>query len=265
MYRVACFVTFLLGIGITAVTAQTPQSVDFEVISIEDIGSKAMGDRSLSDFTVSELARLPKNKALRVNAVVSNTIQREQVEPTVRTIITRVTSDRPDADEIALFLYSDRELVNGAFDVAAAEWSTDGQTGGITPEIARSNDRSRYDTSIRVKPNLESFLAQRGREEERGGLSEDRRREIWTALIRAEDRAYQEAERRYPTNANCVSVSQAQANLDRNMAMSDSLVDVFTEQVLEEYGIAEEVEDSITVEGMEEQWPMPEIDGPECP
>lgn len=253
-------------VAVVSLPSQTQaQAVPYEVVRVEDTSHKAMGGKSLSDFTSAELARLPTDKRLQVRVVVPDTIQRNQVRPVVEAILVDLRRERPDVDEIGLLVYSDSALVDGAYDVARATWSTNGELGGITPRIARENVRDGYETNVQIKKDLESYLAQRARQERKGGLSESERREIFRALVRSEDRARIEAERRYPTNTNCVSYEQVQENMDRNLAVEDSLREAYEREVREEYGITESVADSISVEGLSESWRMPEMSMPECP
>lgn len=252
----------LLGLA-SPIEAQDP--VPYQVVSVENTSYKAMGDRDLSDFSPGEVAQLPTNRRLKVGVVVPDSVRQNQVRPTVDAIIAELTSRRPEVDEIGLLLYSDSSLVDGAYDVARATWSTGGELGSITPQVARENLRTEYETSVQIRENLETYLAERGREEQRSGLTESKRREIFRALVRAEDRAQAEADQRYPTNTNCVPVSEAKRNVRRNAALADSLRKVYLRQVRQGYGITESLADSITAEAMSERWATPEMPPVECP
>lgn len=132
-------------------TEQPPQQNFFyEIIKVENQSNKAMGSRLLSSFTTQEIANLPTNKKMVYRIVVPPTIKESQVRPTVEKIISDITTKDNDIDEIGLFLYSDRKLINGAYDVARATWAPGGKLGNVTPEIAINNDRSSYQINVQI-------------------------------------------------------------------------------------------------------------------
>lgn len=220
--------------------------VPYQVVSTEDIGGLAW------------------SKRLDVRVLVPDSIKRQQVEPTVKTVLDQVRSGDPDVDEINLLVYSHRELIDGAYDVARAVWAPGGEFGNISPEAARSNERDGYETKIQVKDNLEEYLAQRGQKETKGGLTEEERRKIFRELVKAEDRATRKANQKYPIDMNCVSPEQAKANVEPNGEMATRLTEKFTREVREKYGISEETADEITAEAFQENWPMPEMPPSSC-
>ena len=96
--------------------------LSYEIAVVEDQSHKALVKR-LSDYTPQELASLPTDKKMLYRVVVSPRITQNQVKPLVEQIIRDITAGDRDVDEITLFLYSDREVVNGAYDVARATWA----------------------------------------------------------------------------------------------------------------------------------------------
>ena len=172
-------------------------------------------------------------------------------------IIAGLTQHDPDIDEIHLLLYSTKDRVHDMYDIAMATWSTDGRMGGITPEIARSNNRAGYEISLTIKDNFEECLAQISKTEVKFGLSEQTRRDFYAALVRCEDQALLEADKHYnPACSNCseyiennvVKLSQMYNNLLEHRA-----------RLREEYGITEEVQKEILWESYEENWLLPAL------
>lgn len=125
--------------------------VAYKIVSQDESSTKAMGGRSLSNYSGSEMSRLPVNKKIVYRVVVSPDIKPEEVRPTMEKIITDVRAGDQDIDEIGIFMYSDESLTGGAWDIASAVWGVGGKFGGITPEIARSNVRSGYSITIKTK------------------------------------------------------------------------------------------------------------------
>ena len=80
---------------------------------------------------------------------------------------------------------------------------------------------------------------------ERLGLTEERRREIFTAAVRAEQRGSIEAEAREPDDFTAQHKLQQQ------------LWEKYTNELAEQVGLTRAQLDSISVEGLTKQWPIP--------
>ena len=92
----------------------------------------------------------------------------------------------------------------------------------------------------------ERQLAQLGAEpEERFGLSEEKRKEIWKELILIEDRAMKEAEKQYPKQ------------WEKEIEMQGRLIDENKNKLAEKYELAPEQLEKISTEGLEKDWPFP--------
>ncbi len=222
--------------------------VSYEIVKVEDMSRKAMGNKSLSDYTTSELNRLPTNKRMSYKVVVPLTIKEAQVKPTVEKIISDLTSKDKDIDEIILDIYSDKEIINGPYDVANAIWAPYGDLGNVDAEIARDNDRSIYQTAIKIKDNLEQYLTQKSKNENLYNLTESERRQFFKDIVAAEDRAHREADVKYPTaNLN---------NFQKNDDEYNRLSEIYREQVRKSYNLTKEQGNTIMNEGFKENWPL---------
>ncbi len=228
--------------------------VNYEIVETEDQSHKALGNRVLSSYTTQEIANLPTDKKMAYRIVVSPEIKENQVKPTVEKIISDITSKDNDIDEISLLLYSDKELANGMYDVATATWAPNGNLGNITPEIARSNNRNNYKTTIQIKENLEEYLQKRGKSEDKFGFSEEQRRGIFKEIVVAEDRARIEADKIYPIDIS--DPNYKQENIMKNIDKNRELMDKYKAGVRNEYGITEDIENKIVAEAFTESWPM---------
>ena len=100
-----------------------------------------------------------------------------------------------------------------------------------------------------TKPTIninERQLAQLGAEpEERFGLSEEKRKEIWKELILIEDRAMKEAEKRYPEQ------------WEKEIEMQRRLIDENENKLAEKYELSPDQLGKISIEGLEKDWPFP--------
>lgn len=104
------------------------ETTDYEIVSIEDQSRKALG-KNLSQYEISELEELPTNKKILYKIVFSKDIKENQVKPTIEKIISKLTTEDSDIDEIILWLYSDKELSNSSYDIGTAIWAPFGKLG----------------------------------------------------------------------------------------------------------------------------------------
>ncbi|MCT4591889.1 MAG: hypothetical protein N4A36_00675 [Candidatus Gracilibacteria bacterium] len=226
------------------------QPVEYTIIKSEDESHKALGNKLLSQYSAQELNNLPIDKKFGYSIIVSPQIKEKEVVPTIDKIIKDLTSKDGDLDEITLFLYSDESIAkNGLYDVARATWAPYGKLGNMTPEIARSNDRSSYKTTYDIKENLETYLAKRGESEEKFVLTEEQRRTFFKEVGKAERRASDEANAKYPINN-----WEDKAELTRNMDYLYQLEEKYRAEVFKKYGITDNQYTEIITEGMEENW-----------
>lgn len=110
----------------------------------------------------------------------------------------------------------------------------------------------------RVKTELISQLT--AKPEVKHGLSESKRKEIFTAIVRAEDRADKNAQRLYPLLDPLkpgYSQAEATAQFRKQAEALNSLTEEYKAEVARRYGITEEQLREICVEGLEKNWPMP--------
>lgn len=234
----------------------------YEIVESEDQSHKAM-TKSLSDYTYNELVSLPMDKKMGYRVVVSSEIKENQVRKTVEKIISDITLKDNDIDEISLLLYSDKELANGMYDVARATWAPNGKLGNVTPEIAKTNNRTNYKLEIQIAENLEQYLQKRAQSEEKFGLTEAERRKIFKAIVAAEDKSWAEADKKYPVSGRTVwdlSKSELRSRMDRNTDLAQKLGDQYENELAKKYDLTREQLKEITVEGFEENWPMPKFE-----
>ena len=207
----------------------TGTPVAYEIVETEDQSRKATG-----------------NKKMRYRVVVPPDIKTNQVKPTLERLISDITSKDNDIDEISVLLYSDKELTKGGYDVARAIWAPGGDLGNVDANIARSNNRTGYQLSVDVVDNLEEYLKQRGQSEDKFGFTEEQRRQIFKELVSAEDRALADAD----------DSNLSAENLKKYAEEVRGLEETYKAQLRDKYGISEEIQDEISLEGGTEYWPL---------
>jgi len=233
--------------------------VAYKIVESEDQSRKAI-TKPLSSYTHQELVSLPIDKRMSYRVVVSSEIKENQVRPIIEQIVTDITSKDNDIDEISIFLYSDKELVkDGWYDVARATWAPGGELGNVTPEIARSNNRFGYKITIQVADNLEQYLKQRAKSEDKFSLTEAERRNIFKEIVAAEDRAWADAEKEYPVSGRSawnLSTSELRIRMDKGTELAQKLGDQYENEVSKKYGLTREQLKQISIEGNSERWPL---------
>lgn len=215
---------------------------NIEFIEIEDISIKAIGSNSISDYSQTELENEPTNKRLNCRLVISEDFKAEQTKTTINDFINKITTLDSDIDELSIFLYSDQSLTNGAFDIAMASWLP--KSGDVTPEIARMNNHSNYEVKFNIREDLHDYLAQKNVVEDKFGLSQETRQDIYSKLVQAEPRARDDADKLFPPNIN----------IEKNIDKNDELMKKYKKDIRKKYNISEDIEWEIIDEGMKKGW-----------
>lgn len=189
-------------------------------------------------------------KKIQYFIILGNSVNKEQVKSTVDKVLNEIRKEDPEVDEVILELCSTIGVASyGTGDIGQAIWAPKGELGNVTAEIAQNDLRDNYSLSLEIKDNLEEYLEKERNtiETEKYGLTLKKRKEIYRALVSAEDKGIMTADRMYSIGSS--KHSQAE----------DRLMEKYKRQVREKYGISAEVADKISVEGFEKRWPQPEF------
>ncbi len=228
--------------------------IAYEIVESEDQSHKALGNKLFSDYTTQEINALPMDKKMLYRIVVSPEIKEDEVHIIIQKIISDITEKDNDIDEIILFLYSDKELSSRSYDIGTATWAPKGELGNVTSEIAQSNDRMNYEITIQIKENLEEYLSQRMKFENKLGLTEEQRRQFFKEIVTSEDRANSEAEKLY--TIDITNSDYKQENLIRNIDKADELMEKYKAEIRIKYNLTEEQLTEIITEAFKEGWSL---------
>ena len=88
------------------------------------------------------------------------------------------------------------------------------------------------------------------------GLKKSDRMKVWTESYKAELKATEEAEKKYPVNYNSKSKNWKEV-LSKQMELQRKLDKKYQAEVEEKYNITSEQSIEISVEAMENNWPIP--------
>jgi len=115
----------------------------YTIVSVNDLSIKAF-TKKVSDYSASELKRLPLNIRKEYRIVIPSDISKEELKATMKHLVVLETEKDPDIDEIIVFAYDRKEDSESVYTFGKMEWCPYGTWGSVTPNIASSNDRSSY-------------------------------------------------------------------------------------------------------------------------
>lgn len=238
------------------------ETADYEIVKVEDQSQKALGKRPLSQYQTSEIEKLPTNKKILYRIVLSKDVEENQVKPTVEKIITKLTSDDSDIDEIILWLYSNKEISNSTFDVGTAIWAPNGKLGNIDANIAKNNNRDDYKIDCQIMNNLDQYLNQKSETGDKLGFTVEERKQIFKEIVKAEDKAneYEQTEQDKVLNKfgniNDNNREKVKTEYNKISDQAQKLTDEYKSTVLKKYNITAEQLKEIGREGQDKYWPL---------
>jgi len=238
------------------------ETADYEIVKIEDLSRKALGKKPLSQYETSEIEKLPTNKKILYRIVLSKDVKENQVKPTVEKIITKLTSDDSDIDEIILWLYSDKEISNSTFDIGTAIWAPNGKLGNIDANIAKNNNRDNYKIDYQIKNNLDQYLTQKSEVGDKLGFTVEERKQIFKEIVKAEDKAneYEQKEQDKVLNRfgtiNDNNREKVKTEYNKISDQAQRMTDEYKSTVLKKYNITTEQLKEIGREGQDKYWPL---------
>ena len=123
---------------------------DYKIVKKKDISMRAI-QKPLSSYGPGEVSKLPSNIRKQYDVIVDGDISPEDLKATMIEAVKAEAARDPDIDEIVAFFYDRKEDIGFGYTMGKIEWCPGGSWAGVTPEIARSNDRSTYRYVMDVK------------------------------------------------------------------------------------------------------------------
>ena len=179
---------------------------------------------------------------------VSGPLTEDDIRRIAQEIIDDETSGQA-VNAIGFFFYLPGTDVGGTYSAGRADWAPAGDWASA--DTVRAGDYSRHELGA---IHVGGALGEVGKSEETTGLSEEQRRTIFKELVAAEDRADAEAEAIYPLDI--FDPNYQEGTIEKYVALSNELLDKYRAEVRAKYGITEEQQSAIIVEGVTEYWPM---------
>jgi hypothetical protein len=211
--------------------------------------------------------RPPRYALLRVRAALTDArpkLTKLGVEATLRALLQTVRDDaqrRGDQiDGITAFLYLSPDHLKGDnVPLGRVEWWPKGHS--FAPDNAANieNKATHVETlevfSFSLPGQVSSVVSR---------LPEATRREIFTVLVRSEDRAMREAEAKYPTDGSKIPIDKLRTyDWDRaftkNADEDERLRKKYKRELIQKYRISESELEAIKKEALKQQWPFPPL------
>lgn len=234
------------------------QMSDYELLSIEEYNRKAFGEKPALLYSITEYEKLPINKKVLCKVIVPENIEEKQLKSTVEAIISKLSSDDKDIDEIMLWLYSNKEVLNNPYDIGVAIWAPNGKLGNVNKYIAKHNIRDEY--KIQYKISKEHLL------DVKFGLPEEERKLIYLDLMSAESSAIFKEQKEFDKITSEFKDKYDEIDNNNRLILMKEYEDIQEKykklqreeikKVLKKYNITEKESKEIKEEAMSEGWPF---------
>lgn len=184
------------------------------------------------------------NKRFTYKYLVPKTITKAQIPLLLTKLIENIVQKDNDIDDVTVWLYSDKDLINGSYDVAMATFKP--SNGEVNKEIAASNDKSSYVANFEIANNFKEGSDSESKNIDVSGLSFDLRKKIYKELANTETRAREKLDKIYPYTANF--------DTDNYANKLDELTKKYEKEISKKYKINDETVKRIYEEGDRNEW-----------
>lgn len=191
----------------------------------------------------------PIKSQIELHAIVSGTVTESSLKQLLQKLYAEANGMRGfeyhggKPTHVFIYLYTSRDHYKSGAGQWIAMLSRIGESAQVTTQIKRE---------------LVEQMA--SGPEVKHDLSEAKRKEIFRAIVTAEDRADVDAQRMYPLpdpSRPGYSQSTASAQMMQQAEALNALTAKYKSEIADRYGITEEQLRQITVEGITKNWPIP--------
>jgi hypothetical protein len=191
----------------------------------------------------------PIKTQIELNAVVSGKLTEIGIEQLLRKLYNEANATQGfkyhggKPTHVFIYLYTSQDVFKSGM----------GMWVGM---LSRIGENSPIETSLKKELISQSMMEP----EVKYGYTESLRKEIFMAIVRVEDFADAEAERKYPV-PKAKDSGYSQTNISEQMKkyaeVQDTVKNKLRAELAKQYGLTEEQLLKISVEGLEKGWPMP--------
>lgn len=115
---------------------------EYKILRTESNFEQPILIEEFSKYTKKELQEMTPALEVDYDVLISPNISLVEFKATVKKIIKAGILENPDADEIVISVYERENSYDNPY--STIYWALNGDLGNVTPEIAKSNDRSNY-------------------------------------------------------------------------------------------------------------------------
>ena len=150
----------------------------YTIVSSRDLSIKAL-TKNLSKYSASELKSLPVNIRKEYRIVVPSDISKEELKASMKHLVAQETKKNSDIDAIVIFAYDRKEDSESFYTFGKMEWCPYGNWGGVTPDIASTNDRSSYKYTFDIKEKVGKISSANMPTKEEFTIYDSFEKELW--------------------------------------------------------------------------------------
>lgn len=192
----------------------------------------------LPEYDVVDTKDLSFSNCVRKQVTVRTAYRLSEAEITgvARSIVSKVTSEHK-VNAVSIMVY-DTPNTSGPYTLASVDWAPNGDWSQAS--TMNTGDYSRHRFTIDMAPERPP------EPEEIGGLPPVKAKQCFADICRAQDRAYSEAEARYPGSTDVMKQAK----------YAQTLSEQYEKAVREKYGITQKEQSAIAAAGVTQSWPM---------
>lgn len=256
--------TLLLALVFTLVACQN--SFFSDEISDDKLQQKKTDLISTYELIAAEnlSSKSSAKKQLKYKVIFTEDLNKEKIKPTIENIITQITSEDNDVDEVILWFYSDKNMINESFDIGSAVWAPYGELGNVDSKIAIHNIRNNYKIKYTIIENLDEYMKNKENVKKIYNIGLEKRKKIFRDIIAAEDRVYgfQDIENQKVLNDALSKTGGLNAENREIMYRDQEKINLKAKELMSKYksylylehGINKELEEEISMEGISNNW-----------
>lgn len=192
----------------------------------------------LPQYDVVDTKDLSFSNCVRKQVTVRTAHRLSEAEITgvARSIVDKVTSEHK-VNAVSIMMY-DTPDTSGPYTLASVDWAPNGDWSQAS--TMNTGDYSTHRFTINMPPERPP------EPKEIGGLPPVKAKQCFADICRAQDKAYSEAEARYPGSTDVMKQAK----------YAQTLSEQYEKAVREKYGITQKEQSAIVAAGVTQSWPM---------
>lgn len=230
-WRALAVVALCIALSLAGAGCRTTESVDSEVNIPQNI-------EPIPEYDVINTKDLSFLNCVRKQVIIrtANRLSEAEVTKVAQDVVSRVTSEHK-VNAVSILMY-DTPHTTGRYTLASVDWAPDGDWAQASN--VNTGDYSKHRFVVNMVPERPP------EPEEVGGLPLAKAKQCFLDICRAQDKAFNDAEVRYP----------GWEDVMKQMEYAQTLSEQYEKAVREEYEITQKQQGEIATIGITQSWPM---------